>query len=131
MNAACKWCGVRQSATTADAWCARRGPAQHHEWAGDSDSSVPAKTEQKEPSIGDYENYEDYFRAWYFWDRARVLREAKAEARSAAQGFAGIGIGSGIAMVLSFQLNHSILWMIAHGICSWGYVIFRAYEGNY
>lgn len=49
--------------------------------------------------------------------------------RSAAS--AGIGFGSAMAMVLSFQLNHSIWWMILHGICSWGYVIYQAWQGNY
>jgi hypothetical protein len=43
----------------------------------------------------------------------------------------GLGFGSAIAMILSFQLNHSIWYMILHGICSWFYVLWRAYEGNY
>jgi hypothetical protein len=44
---------------------------------------------------------------------------------------AGLGFGSALAMILSFQLNHSILWAILHGICSWFYVIYRAWKGNY
>jgi hypothetical protein len=32
---------------------------------------------------------------------------------------AGIGFGAVLAMILSFQLNHSILWAIVHGVCSW------------
>ena len=44
---------------------------------------------------------------------------------------AGISFGSALAMILSFQLNHSILWAIVHGICSWLYVIYRALKGNY
>ena len=32
---------------------------------------------------------------------------------------AGIGAGSALAMILSFQLNHSILWAMLHGVCSW------------
>jgi hypothetical protein len=44
---------------------------------------------------------------------------------------AGLSMGSALAMILSFQLNHSILWAIVHGICSWFYVIYRAYKGNY
>lgn len=44
---------------------------------------------------------------------------------------AGIGFGSALAMILSFQLNRSILWAILHGICSWFYVIYRAGKGNY
>jgi len=43
----------------------------------------------------------------------------------------GMGLGSTIACVLSFSLNHSIGWMIAHSLCSWGYVIYRAFQGNY
>ena len=39
--------------------------------------------------------------------------------------------GSMLAMILSFSLNHSILWAIGHGICSWFYVAYRVYEGNY
>lgn len=44
---------------------------------------------------------------------------------------AGIGFGSALAMILSFQLNHSILWAIVHGLFSWFYVIYRALKGNY
>lgn len=44
---------------------------------------------------------------------------------------AGLGFGSAMAMILSFELNHSIGWMILHGIFSWGYVIYRAWKGNY
>lgn len=44
---------------------------------------------------------------------------------------AGLSMGSALAMILSFQLNHSVLWGILHGICSWIYVIYRAYQGNY
>ena len=86
---------------------------------------------EQEPSIGSYERYEDYFRDWYMWDRKRVIKEAKEHAEDRASAYAGIGIGSGMAMVLSFQLNHSIFWMILHGVCSWFYVIYRAWQGNY
>jgi hypothetical protein len=44
---------------------------------------------------------------------------------------AGIGFGSALSMILSFQLNHSILWAILHGAFSWFYVIYRAYKGDY
>jgi len=44
---------------------------------------------------------------------------------------AGIGFGSALAMILSFQLNHSILWAILHGVFSWFYVVYRAIRGNY
>jgi hypothetical protein len=44
---------------------------------------------------------------------------------------AGISMGSALAMILSFQLNHSILWAVIHGICSWFYVVYRVLKGNY
>jgi len=34
--------------------------------------------------------------------------------------------GSSLAMILSWAHNHSILWAIAHGVCSWLYVIYYA-----
>ena len=43
----------------------------------------------------------------------------------------GFGFGSIMAMILSYDLNHSVLWMILHGCCSWIYVIFRVWKGNY
>ncbi len=49
------------------------------------------------------------------------------------KGQAGIGcwgFGSMIAIVLSFAKNHSILWMIVHGVCSWFYVIYSAISGR-
>jgi hypothetical protein len=48
-----------------------------------------------------------------------------------AAGAAGISLGSAIAVVLSFQLNHSILWAIVHGIFSWFHVAYRAWHRNY
>ena len=38
----------------------------------------------------------------------------------------GIGIGSAIAIVCSWQRNRSILWAILAGIFSWFYVIYFA-----
>jgi len=38
----------------------------------------------------------------------------------------GIGLGSAIAVVLSWQRNKSILLAIIHGILSWFYVIYFA-----
>ena len=37
---------------------------------------------------------------------------------------AGIGIGNIIAAVLSWTVNHSILWAIIHGILSWLYIVY-------
>ena len=38
----------------------------------------------------------------------------------------GLGFGSALAMVISFTVNHSILWAILHGIFGWFYVIYYA-----
>jgi len=38
----------------------------------------------------------------------------------------GIGLGSAIAVVCSWQRNRSILWAILAGILSWFYVIYLA-----
>ena len=38
----------------------------------------------------------------------------------------GIGLGSAIAIVCSWQRNRSILWAILAGILSWLYVIYFA-----
>lgn len=37
---------------------------------------------------------------------------------------AGIGIGSALAMILSWTTNHSIIWAIMHGVLGWLYVIY-------
>ena len=36
----------------------------------------------------------------------------------------GIGIGTVIAILLSWSVNHSIVWAVIHGICSWFYVLY-------
>jgi hypothetical protein len=38
----------------------------------------------------------------------------------------GVGLGSVIAVVASWDRNKSILWAILHGILSWIYVIYFA-----
>jgi hypothetical protein len=35
-----------------------------------------------------------------------------------------IGLGSLIAMILSWVTNHSLLWLIIHGLLGWLYVIY-------
>jgi len=37
------------------------------------------------------------------------------------------GVGSMIAITLSWSVNHSILWMMVHGIFGWFYVIYYAF----
>jgi hypothetical protein len=41
-------------------------------------------------------------------------------------GASGLGMGSALAMIMSWELYHSILWVILHGVCSWLYVIYYA-----
>ena len=38
----------------------------------------------------------------------------------------GVGFGSALAMAISYDNNHSILWAIIHGILGWLYVIYFA-----
>ena len=38
----------------------------------------------------------------------------------------GIGLGSAIAVAISWSLNQSIWWAIVHGVISWLYVIYYA-----
>ncbi|HEX8385037.1 MAG TPA: hypothetical protein VF576_02580 [Rubricoccaceae bacterium] len=42
--------------------------------------------------------------------------------KSSATG--GIGLGSIIAVVLSWSANHSVLWAVIHGFLGWLYVIY-------
>jgi hypothetical protein len=36
----------------------------------------------------------------------------------------GTSFGSALAMAISFNTNHSVLWAILHGIFSWFYVVY-------
>jgi hypothetical protein len=36
----------------------------------------------------------------------------------------GIGIGTVIAILISWNLYHSVLWAAIHGFFGWGYVIY-------
>lgn len=36
----------------------------------------------------------------------------------------GIGFGTVIAIILSWNVNHSIVWAILHGMFGWLYVIY-------
>ena len=48
----------------------------------------------------------------------------KNQASGAAK--AGIGLGSAIAVAISWSLHKSIVWAFVHGILSWFYVIYYA-----
>jgi hypothetical protein len=39
---------------------------------------------------------------------------------------AGIGLGSAIAVAISWSLHKSIIWAAIHGVLGWFYVIFYA-----
>jgi hypothetical protein len=53
-----------------------------------------------------------------------LLAQITEQTQAAAQ--TGIGFGSVIAIVCSWQRNRSILWAILAGIFSWFYVIYFA-----
>jgi hypothetical protein len=36
----------------------------------------------------------------------------------------GITFGTALAMAISFNVNHSVLWAMIHGLLSWIYVIY-------
>ncbi len=42
----------------------------------------------------------------------------------------GIGLGAAIAVVISWERSHSILWALLHGFLSWLYVIWFAIWGR-
>jgi len=39
---------------------------------------------------------------------------------------AGISMGSVLAMIISWNLHHSIIWAIIQGVFSWLYVLYYA-----
>jgi hypothetical protein len=38
----------------------------------------------------------------------------------------GVGMGSALAMVISWSLHKSLVWAIVHGIFGWFYVVYYA-----
>jgi hypothetical protein len=38
----------------------------------------------------------------------------------------GVSFGSALAIAISYNANHSILWAIIHGVLSWLYVLYFA-----
>lgn len=48
-----------------------------------------------------------------------------SEHRSSSSGACGgIGIGTVVAIVLSWSINHSVLWAIVHGFFGWFYLLY-------
>ena len=54
-----------------------------------------------------------------------ILAQVSSQVQTAVTQ-SGIGIGSAVAIVLSWHRNKSILFAIIHGILSWLYVIYFA-----
>ena len=46
--------------------------------------------------------------------------------RTGSAAKAGIGLGSAIAVAISWSINKSIVWAIVHGVLSWLYLIYFA-----
>ncbi len=107
MTVTCKLCGLRRDAVVEPRACSGRALPGGHEWDEDFTASIA-----KESTI---------------LTRASEV----AERRASEVASKSLGFGAVMAMILSWQLNHSILWMILHGCCSWVYVIYRAFQGNY
>lgn len=57
--------------------------------------------------------------------RVEIQHPRKAQKDFAAK--AGIGLGTALAVSISWSLHKSILWAIVHGILSWFYVIYYAF----
>ena len=53
-----------------------------------------------------------------------ILAQITIQTQAVAQ--TGIGLGSAIAVVCSWQRNRSILWALLAGILSWLYVVYFA-----
>jgi hypothetical protein len=53
--------------------------------------------------------------------------DAAGDARPNTAAQAGIGLGSAIAVAISWSLNKSIIWAIVHGFFGWFYVIYYAF----
>ena len=59
-------------------------------------------------------------------DSMTIIAQIVNEATTHTVAQTGIGLGSTIAVVCSWQRNRSILWAILAGILSWLYVIYFA-----
>lgn len=42
----------------------------------------------------------------------------------------GFSFGSALAICISWSVNHSVVWAVLHGICSWLYVIYWCVAGE-
>jgi hypothetical protein len=55
-------------------------------------------------------------------------KEKKNE--SAGCGCGGFGLGSVIAVVISWSVNHSVLWAAIHGFLGWFYIVYYLLTGQ-
>lgn len=53
-----------------------------------------------------------------------------SEAAQSKTALNGVGVGVVLAIVISWSVNHSILWAILHGILNWFYVIYWCVWGD-
>lgn len=86
------------------------------------DITVSELLEGKELSNSEKTDDEKYKILLYKVDQVeqeiKMRNDAKTNIRT------GISLGSALAMVISYVNWHSIGWAIAHGLMSWGYVIY-------
>ena len=66
---------------------------------------------------------------YYYVEELRMLlAQASSQIHTVTQ--SGIGIGSALAIVLSWHRNKSIFFAIIHGVLPWFYVIYFALTRN-
>ena len=58
----------------------------------------------------------------------KAILGVEMENRGGSAGVGFWGFGSMLAITISWSVNHSILWMILHGILSWLYVIYYSFK---
>jgi hypothetical protein len=52
------------------------------------------------------------------------LADLESEGGGYGGASAGYGLGATLAMILSWQSNHAVIWVLLHGLLSWVYVIY-------
>lgn len=52
------------------------------------------------------------------------MTDTTSRSRDAAK--VGVGMGSALAITISWSANKSILWAILHGVLGWVYVVYYA-----
>jgi hypothetical protein len=43
-------------------------------------------------------------------------------------GIGSFGFGTIIAAILSWSVNHSVIWLLIHGFFSWAYIIYHFFK---